>query len=137
MNKAEKKLTRLVNRFPELQRTDTIRDTIAFALPPLYVDTTITIRDTVTVTKDRWRVQIVNDGTNYQITGGIQPDTVYVPTETPCPTIQGTKTVYIDRPLKWHQELLYTAGQWAIGILFLWAIIAIFMRLLRSRLNRE
>jgi hypothetical protein len=137
MNRAEKKLTRLVNRFPELQTTDTIRDTVQFIVPPVVIDTTITIRDTVTVTKDRWRVRIINDGTNYQIDGGCDTDTVYVPFEVPCETIQPTKTIYVDRPLKWYEELLHTAAKWVIGLFLFWIVISILIRWFHRSENRK
>ena len=122
-NKAANKLEKLVDRYPELQRTDTIRDTIKVVIPEVKVDTVVLKSDTIEVSKDRWRVRIITKMDSVYIDGGFDADTVYVPIQVPCDTIQATKPVYIDRPLSWWEEILSGAGKLAlILILFLIAI---------------
>jgi hypothetical protein len=95
---AEKRLQRLVDKNPELQRTDTIQVAIAIPADTIQQATVIHTRDTVTVENERQVVRIVRIPTGspcdtaavaLDLMGVLKPDTVhsvvYVPRIVPCP----------------------------------------------------
>lgn len=120
-NRAERKLERLVQKFPELNRTDTIRDTLLFTVPKIEYDTlilrtdSVRITDTIRVSKDRWRTKIVFVGDTVKVSGGCDTVTVKIPYEVPCDTIQPTR--FIAKPLKWWQVALMFLGAVFIGVI--------------------
>lgn len=92
MNRATKKLEKLVAKYPELKRTDTIRTIVE--VPRVSVDTILKFKsDTIRIEKDNLKVEIVRlpGDTVYQVRA--ECDTVFVPVEVPCDTIQPTKVV--------------------------------------------
>lgn len=92
MNRATKKLEKLVAKYPELKRTDTIRTIVE--VPIVSVDTLLQFKsDTIRVEKDNLKVEIVRlpGDTVYQVRA--ECDTMFVPVQVPCDTIQPTKVV--------------------------------------------
>jgi len=86
MNRATKKLEKLTAKYPELVRTDTIRDTLH--TNRVHIDTTFVWQsDTVEVYRDNLRVRIVRLPGN-SILIDAECDTVFVPVQVPCDTIQ-------------------------------------------------
>lgn len=120
-NRAARKLERLVERFPELSRTDTIHDTLSVVVPSIEVDTVLLRADTISISKDRWHVEIINTTDSVYISGGCETDTITVYTETLCDTIQ--PTVYRKLPLNWWQKTLI-----ALGIIFLLIFVLIILK---------
>lgn len=117
-NRAARKLERLVQKFPELSRTDTIRDTVAVIVPSIEIDTVVTPADTIRLSKDRWHVEIINTTDSVFITGGCETDTITQIVEIPCDTIQ--PTVYKPLPLKWWQKaLMFLGGAFGLYLLIL------------------
>jgi hypothetical protein len=119
---AERRLQRLVERNPDLQRTDTITVTMRVPIPADTVRQVVTLTDTVVVENERQVVTIVR-----------------VPTGSPCDTlpvlmdVQGvvkadtvwaSKEVYVDRivpcpPGKrvaawWRTAALVLAAMWVV-----------------------
>ena len=119
-NRAARKLERLVERFPELSRTDTIHDTLSVVVPSIEVDTVLLRADTISISKDRWHVEIINTTDSVYISGGCDTDTITVYTETPCDTIQ--PVVYKSLPLKWYNKALIALG---LAFLLIFALIIV------------
>lgn len=107
-NRCAKKLERLVAKCPEIARTDTIRDTLTVQVPAVVHDTVVLKADTIEISKDRWHVKIVTIKDSVMVSGGCDTDTLYVPVEVPCDTIQATK--YKRIPLAWWQTALMFLG---------------------------
>ena len=86
MNRATKKLEKLTAKYPELVRTDTIRDTLH--TNRVHIDTTFVWQsDTVEIERENLRVRIVRlPGDSILINA--ECDTVFVPVKVPCDTIQ-------------------------------------------------
>jgi len=95
---AEKRLQRLVEKNPELQRTDTIQVAIAIPADTIQQATVIHTRDTVTLENERQLVRIVRVPTGspcdtaavaLDLMAVLKPDTVYseitVDRIVPCP----------------------------------------------------
>jgi hypothetical protein len=95
---AEKRLQRLVEKNPQLQRTDTIQVAIAIPADTIQQATVIHTRDTVTIENERQVVRIVRVPTGspcdtaavaLDLMAVLKPDTVYsevyVDRIVPCP----------------------------------------------------
>jgi hypothetical protein len=95
---AEKRLQRLVEKNPQLQRTDTIQVAIAIPADTIQQATVIHTRDTVTIENERQVVRIVRVPTGspcdtasvaLDLMGVLKPDTVHseviVDRIVPCP----------------------------------------------------
>lgn len=87
---AERKIKRLTEQFPELLQKDTIRDTTLVVVPEVYTDTILSldsIRDTVTITKDRLQIRTVYKDNKIYIEGKCKTDTIEVIKEIPVEKI--------------------------------------------------
>jgi len=91
----ERRLQRLLNKHPELHRTDTF--TVVVPADTIMVRDTLTQRDTITITNGRQTVQVVRVPTGspcdtakvvLNVTGTVKADTVTVTVDrvVPCPT---------------------------------------------------
>jgi len=130
-NRATKKLEKLTMRFPELMRPDTLRDTVAAIVMDVRIDTTFLKVDTITVQKDRLRVQVITEHDTVRIIGECLGDTIYVPVKIPVETIQPVE--YRPLPLTFKQRILIGAGY----LLFALLALAAVGRFLTSWLNRK
>lgn len=130
-NRASKKLAKLTIKYPELLQRDTLRDTVSAIVTDVRIDTTFLKADTITVQKDRLRVQVITEHDTVRIIGECLGDTVYVPIEIPVKTIQPVE--YRPLPLTWKQRILIGAG-W---LLFALLALAAVGRFLTSWLNRK
>ena len=130
-NRATKKLEKLTMRFPELMRPDTLRDTVAAIVMDVRIDTTFLQVDTITVQKDRLRVQVITEHDTVRIIGECLGDTIYVPVKIPVETIQPVE--YRPLPLTFKQRILIGAGY----LLFALLALAAVGRFLTSWLNRK
>ncbi len=119
-NRAAKKLERLVDRFPELLVPDTITDTIRVEIPEIIVDTVVLKSDTISVSKDRWRVQVITRLDSVFITGGC--DSIFVDriVKVPYSVIQ---------PVKVEKPKLFRGIQSAV----FWLLIAAVVLFIVSR----
>ena len=132
----QRRFDRLVNKYPYLLTSDTlvvrdtIRDTIRINIPEVEVDTVVTIKelyDTVTIEKDRIKVQVYRVKDKVYISG--KCDTVYI--EKPIERI-----VYRKIPVKyyektpWYKILLNNI----LGILLILLVVYITYRIIRKHL---
>lgn len=92
---AERRLQRLVERHPELQRTDTVTVDIRIPIPADTIREVVTLHDTVTVENERQVVRIVRVPTGspcdtvpalLDVDAVVKPDTIWA-----------TREVYVDR----------------------------------------
>ncbi len=92
----QRKLNRLLMKYPELRDTVFIHDTVEAIVEYVQHDTTFlpSVGDTVTIEKERLRVKYVRmKGDTVYISGECLQDTVFVPVSYEVPVIQPTKTV--------------------------------------------
>ena len=132
----QRRFDRLVKKYPYLLTNDsivikdTIRDTIRITIPEVEVDTVVTIKelyDTITIEKDRIKVQVYRVKDKVYISG--KCDTVYI--EKPIERI-----VYRKIPVKyyektpWYKILLNNI----LGILLILLILYITYRIIKNYL---
>ena len=132
----QRRFDRLVKKYPYLLTSDTlfirdtIRDTIRITIPEVQVDTIVSVKelyDTVTIEKDRIKVQVYRVKDKVYISG--KCDTVYI--EKPIERI-----VYRKIPVKyyektpWYKILLNNI----LGILLILLIVYITYRIIRKHL---
>ena len=102
----ERKLARLLMKYPELRDTVFIHDTVEAVVEYVHHDTTFVPvpGDTVTIQKDRLRVKYVRmAGDTVWIGGECLPDTIRVPVAYEVPVIQPIRTV---KDIPWQFWLL-------------------------------
>ncbi len=81
----QKRLNRLIDKYPELSTLDTIRDTVRVIVPKIVTDTFISLdslKDTVIITKDRLQIKTIIKDNKIYIEGECDTDTIYQPFET-------------------------------------------------------
>lgn len=88
LNRASKKLERLVDKYPELLRTDTIFDTLKVSVPEVRIDTVVANSDTIRLVKDNWHVRIIYRGDSTLISGGCDTVFLEIPVKIPYDKIQ-------------------------------------------------
>ena len=104
----QKRLNRLLMKYPELRDTVFIHDTVEAFVEYVRADTVLRWYpgDTIYLTKDRLRVRTVIDKDTVWQVGECLADTVYVPVEYAVPVVQPTQ--YTDR-LPWWVPLALLA----------------------------
>ena len=132
----QRRFDRLVKKYPYLLTNDslvirdTIRDTVRITIPEVQVDTVVNIKelyDTITIDKDRLKVQVYRVKDKVYISG--KCDTVYI--EKPIERI-----VYRKIPVKyyektpWYKILLNNV----LGILLILLVVYITYRIMRKYL---
>ena len=123
LNRGTKKLERLVTKFPELKRTDTLYIAHEVIVPRTQIDTITTLTtDTVTITKDRLTVRYRVDTVLNTVWLDAMCDTLVIrdTVAAPCPTIQGTKTVVrTEKRVPWWVWLIISGLSLAVlGLIF-------------------
>lgn len=110
-SRAERKIEKLILKFPGLASKDTIRDTIEVVVPSVKHDTSFVpvAGDTVLIEKDRLKIQYVTRNDSVFITGECKGDTIYKVTEIPCETISIEKESDIKFIWKKIQRLWWVA----------------------------
>lgn len=119
---AEKRLQRLVEKNPDLQRTDTIQVAIAIPADTIQQAAVINTRDTVTIENERQVVRIVRVPTGspcdtaaiaVDLLAVLKPDTVYsellVDRIVPCP--EGKRVA-----AGWRTVALFLGAMWLLFI---------------------
>jgi hypothetical protein len=120
---AEKRLQRLVEKNPQLQRTDTIQVAIAIPADTIQQATVIHTRDTVTLENERQVVRIVRVPTGspcdtaavaLDLMAVLKPDTVY-------------SEVYVDRIVPCPERKLVAPWWRTVALVFgaLWLVYVI------------
>ena len=122
--KAERKIEKLTIRYPELLKKDTLHDTIKITTQKVQVDTIFnsTDGDTVTLFKDRLRVQYVRQGDTVYLSGECQADTIYQTISLPVEQIVVRKQTILEQLEKHSKRII-----WFLVIL---AIIYIAIRVI-------
>lgn len=101
----QKRLNKLLMKYPELRDTVVIHDTVEAVVEYVRADTVLrwVPGDTIYLTKDRLRVRtVIRPDTVWQL-GECLADTVYVPVRYEVPVVQPTK---MERVLPWWGWLL-------------------------------
>lgn len=101
---AEKRLSRIIKNNPELLQKDTIRDTTLVVVPEVYTDTILSldsIRDTVTITKDRLQIRTVYKDNKIYIEGKCKTDTIEVIKEIPVEKIVIKELTFWEKNRSW------------------------------------
>lgn len=122
--KAERKIEKLTIRYPQLLKKDTINDTIKITTQAVQVDTIFnsTDGDTVTIFKDKLRIQYVKKGDTVYIRGECEADTIYKTISIPVEQIVVRKQTILEQLEKHSKRII-----WLFVIL---AIIYIAIRVL-------
>jgi len=107
--RAERKIEKLTIRYPELLKKDTINDTIKITIPQVQVDTIFnsTDGDTVTLFKDRLRVQYVRQGDTVYLSGECQADTIYQTISIPVEQVVVRKETILEQIEKHSKRLIW------------------------------
>lgn len=113
IRRATNRHERLVHKFPHVHTNDTVlvRDTVTIRIPKTEVDTVFLmklLRDTITITKDRLKIQM------YTV-----HDSIYLNAE--CDTITITKIIERKIPVKYYQ----TKSKWSNWLK--WILIGMFI----------
>ena len=107
--KAERKIEKLTIRYPELLKKDTINDTIKITTQKVEVDTIFnsTDGDTVTLFKDKLRIQYVRQGDTVYLSGECKSDTIYQVVSVPCEQIVVRKQTILEQLEKHSKRLIW------------------------------
>ncbi len=109
LRRAERKIEKLTILYPQLLKRDTINDTIQITIPQVEVDTFFQGKDgdTVTLYKDRLRIQYVRQGDTVYISGKCQTDTIYKTVSVPFEQIVVRKQSVIEQITQHGKRLLW------------------------------
>lgn len=123
LRRAERKIEKLTILYPQLLKRDTINDTVQITIPQIEVDTFFQGKDgdTVTLYKDRLRIQYVRQGDTVYISGECQTDTIYKTVSVPFEQIVVRKQSVLEQITQHGKRLL-----WFFVIL---AVVAIVIRI--------
>lgn len=131
-NKAERKLNKLLDKYPELHKKDTVEAEVNYLKPKTEIKFTFTKFEPDTMFIQNKDAKVYIWQRNDTIFGKVICDTIRI-TETvqiPIQTVQPTK--YLPMPLKWHQKAL----MWMGGFSFLILIILLILRFIERKLNQ-
>ena len=110
----QRKLHRLLKKYPELLQTDTIKINDSIFIPEIRVDTIFhysTLKDTVIITKEKLKIKILEVNDTIYLDAEVKADTVVLVKEIPV-----EKLVYVE-PVKWYIILWNGFKNWLIAIL--------------------
>tara|TARA_B100000519_G_scaffold20487_1_gene14639 strand:+ start:1699 stop:2178 length:480 start_codon:yes stop_codon:yes gene_type:complete len=123
VERAEKKITKLTTKFPELLQNDTIVVSDTLTIETIKADTAFistNTNDTVVITNDRVTIRYVKKDSLIYIEGECKGDTVIVTKEIPIETV-------VVRELTWSERAKeYTYFLFAIAALLL--VVRIFFK---------
>ena len=107
--RAERKIEKLTIRYPELLKKDTINDTIKITTQEVKVDTIFNSADgdTVTLFKDKLRIQYVRQGDTVYISGECKSDTIYKTISVPVEQIVVRKQTILEQIQKHSKRLIW------------------------------
>jgi len=123
LRRAERKIEKLTILYPQLLKRDTINDTIQITIPQVEVDTIFqgTDGDTVTIYKDKLRIQYVRQGDTVYISGQCKTDTIYKTVSVPFEQVVVRKQSFVEHIQKHGKRFI-----WFFVIL---AVIGIVIRI--------
>ena len=122
--KAERKIEKLTIRYPKLLKRDTINDTIKITTQEVKVDTifTPTDGDTVTLFKDKLRIQYVRQGDTVYLSGECQADTIYQTISIPVEQVVVRKQTILEQIQKQSKRMIL--------VLLILVVLAVAIRVL-------
>ena len=77
----QKRLHRLVSKHPELSRVDTIKIQDTVIVPSIKTDTVFSsslLKDTVTITKEKLKIKLIEINDTIYLDAEVKPDTVFL-----------------------------------------------------------
>ena len=109
LRRAERKIEKLTIIYPQLLKRDTINDTIQITIPQVKVDTIFQGKDgdTVTLYKDRLRIQYIRQGDTVYISGECKTDTIYKTVSVPFEQVVVRKQSVIEQITQHGKRLLW------------------------------
>tara|TARA_R110002020_G_scaffold50389_1_gene142460 strand:- start:120 stop:587 length:468 start_codon:yes stop_codon:yes gene_type:complete len=109
LRRAERKIEKLTILYPRLLKRDTINDTIQITIPQVEVDTFFQGKDgdTVTIYKDRLRIQYIRQGDTVYLSGECQTDTIIQTISVPFEQIVVRKQSVIEQITQHGKRLLW------------------------------
>jgi len=116
MNRASKKLEKLVDKFPELQEKDTLIVPVQLHTERVVIDTLVLVADTIILNRENLRVEIIRLGDSLLVYAAC--DTVFLSQEirVPVDRIQPVKTVVKKQWTIWQTVI----------VVFLCLVFAVF-----------
>ena len=123
LRRAERKIEKLTILYPQLLKKDTVNDTIQITIPQVQVDTFFQGKDgdTVTIYKDKLRIQYIRQGDTIYLSGECQTDTIYKTISVPVEQIVVRKQSFVEQIQKHGKRLI-----WFLIIL---AVVGIVIRI--------
>jgi len=124
----QKRLANLVKRNPELVTTDTVYQPIPVIRAEVVRDTVVEwSTDTVTIEKDRLRVDVIMDTVTKKIyiKGQCKADTVIIKVPVAVNTVQPVDVVKVRKPSFWQKAyyaLVWGGVVWSLFWLVLWPL---------------
>jgi len=109
LRRAERKIEKLTILYPQLLKRDTINDTIQITIPQVQVDTFFQGKDgdTVTIYKDKLRIQYVRQGDTVYISGECKSDTIYKTISVPVEQIVVRKQTILEQLEKHSKRIIW------------------------------
>ena len=109
LRRAERKIEKLTILYPRLLKRDTINDTIQITIPQVEVDTFFQGKDgdTVTIYKDKLRIQYLRQGDTVYLSGECESDTIYKTISLPVEQIVVRKQSFVDQIQKQGKRLIW------------------------------
>jgi len=121
------RLHRLVTKYPELTRIDTIKIQDSVFVPGTNIDTVFRsslLHDTVTITQEKLQIQLIEINDTIYLNAKIEPDTIIITKEIPIQRI-----VHVERE-KWYITIWNKFKFWLFYIFsFIVLLIVLFRRL--------
>ena len=124
VERAEKKIAKLTNKYPELLNQDTIilKDTVTIS--DIIADTTFidhsSSPDTIVITKDKLTIRYIKKDSLIYLEGNCEGDTIFITNEIPVEKV-------VVRELTWREKAKeYTYFLFAVALLLL--VIRIFFK---------
>jgi ribosomal protein L16 Arg81 hydroxylase len=107
--RAERKIEKLTIRYPQLLKTDTINDTIQVTTEAIEVDTLFKAKDddTVTIFKDRLRIQYYRQNDTVYISGTCAADTIYKTISIPYQQVVVRKETILEQIQKQSKRIIW------------------------------
>ena len=107
--RAERKIEKLTIRYPKLIQKDTLYDTIQVTTAAIEVDTVFKAEDgdTVTIFKDRLRIQYYRQNDTVYISGTCAADTIYKTVSIPVEQVVVRKETILEQIEKHSKRLIW------------------------------
>ena len=110
----QKRLNRLINKYPELSKTDTIKLIDSVIVPAIKTDTffsSFALKDTITITKEKLKIKLVKINDTIYLNAEVEPDTIIFEREIPI------KKVIYKKPISWWHKILKSGWFWLIVLI--------------------